>query len=300
MNCRLQIHANIYRHKKWPRIQQMEFNVKLALGPSNWFPTTLTVRQQGAEIFLDFGGRGSDPLFSDRFFSFTHVDFPLDNETIITLSGPSTRSIRFENQTTISNVWVFLQKFVDFTACPESGNRRFEMHKKRRDYVKPTRSMSVTTSTNRRNQKLEQNSPLKNQIVGGDPFEFVSQSSLKFLELPLISTTTEEINQISSDDSPLTPSLLPGLSLTEPGYAELFRARLAPKDDSWPTLVSNYEKLRKQWKLLTVDQWKNASKLRQFVADTEFALDGCHGLGETMKLLVFDVLMSRMFSAMRL
>ena len=269
--------------------------MKLALGPGNWFPTTLTVRQKGTEIYLDFGGKHSEPLFSDRFFSFTHVDFSSNDEPILTLSGPTVRSIRFENKTTISNVWIFLQKFIDFTATPGTEQQRFEMHRKPGERLKPTRSPAVSTSTNRRNTKLEKSLPVSAPLTAPKPFEFLTQSSLRFLELPVCLAEPKDFQQFFVDGFLKTSALLPTLSCTDLGYAELFRMKLLPAKDQWEKAVSDYGKLRKQWKLLTVEQWRNASNLRQFVADLEFALDGCDALGETMKVLVFDTLMSCTF-----
>ena len=257
--------------KKFKSVK-MDFKVKLGLGNNNWFDTNLRICQKSNEIYLEFGEPNSDPIISDRFFSFNQIEVGKDDSPEITLGGTMTRVIRFQDRKDVSNVWLFLKRFIYFpdNLKKSQPNEKLPFSPKvsaesNQDVF--NKNNSLTPIILKRNKDFEKNNPIP--IIEGDcTINFADISSISFLS----STQTE---------------------VTQKSLAQLFETKLIDRDSQY--YISDFKKVHQQWKNLLVDQWRNNFKLRKFVADLETAIENSNVQSETMRLVFHDSLVSRMF-----
>ncbi|KAH0795983.1 hypothetical protein GPJ56_000051 [Histomonas meleagridis] len=272
--------------------EKMNFKVQLGLGNNNWFDTTLRVCQKESEIYLEFGEPDSDPIISDRFYSFNQIEV---SESRIILCGSTTRTIRFQNGRDLSNVWLFLQKFISFPTV-RGPNEMFSISPKANteNNQESENRIPLSPLILKRNKEFERNCTIP-EIETEAKIDFANSSSISFLSSIQTEVTRTRLKSILTEEAKtLNPSyLFSTLKFTKKSYAQLFETKLITGD--FQILLADFKKLHSQWKNLLEDQWKNNSKLRKYVADLENAIESSNIQSETMRLVLHDSLVSLYF-----
>ncbi|OHS94264.1 hypothetical protein TRFO_39531 [Tritrichomonas foetus] len=274
----------------------MEFPIQLALSHENWFSTFLTIHQKGKNIYFNYGNPKEDPLFSDSFYSYKYIDIDDNESSMISFHGISHRIIIFENKYAVSNIWLYLQKFVDFISVPDK-KQRFSINEK--DCSLPEKNYLTESAQNsnllKKNIDLDLEDPLTWNFDPTVNFDFARSSSVTFISLPFTEVNIDNIDEYFDKETKIikTNRLFSTINIDNKGYANIFWDSLIGKIDE--IFFNEYQKLRNQWVLTSENQWNNDSSIRKFVSTLEAKLDSLEIQAHILRQVMFDSLMSCVF-----
>lgn len=271
----------------------MDFEVQLSLGNDNWYSTHLTVRQKFKEIYFDYGPSDASPIMTDRFFSFQQIQIgSLTDPLIIKFYGSIKRTIRFLSGKDLSNIWLYLQRFITMPNI-ETPNEMFSFMPKNNGVEEPKKEHVMSPSYAKKLKEFEKNDPVPVIPKISMKIDFANPASIQFLDKIPSLVTPLQLKSILVDKKLSSTYLLSTLDFSKAAMAQVYSMALIP--DNFDEEKIKYIKITKQWKNMSKEQWKNNSLFRKFVLSLELNLDSCDIKSDTLKMLIYESLISCMF-----
>lgn len=290
--------ANFHIHFNYVKLSHityhMDFEVQLCLGNDNWYPIHLTVRQKLGEIYFDFGSAASPPIITDRFFSFRQIQIGNSADPlVIKFFGSVTRAIRFSSDRDLSNIWLYLQRFISIPNI-EQPNEMFSFKPKKAESSNDTDPPTASPLFAKKLKEFEKNDRIPEIPSISAKVDFASSSSIQFLDKTQSLVTPEHLVSVLNGKKLANSYLISTLEFSHAAIAKVFSMSLLPDDFEESKL--KYTRITKQWKNMSRDQWCNNTSFRRYVLTLESNLDTCHVKSDTLRMLIYESMISCMFS----
>ena len=225
-------------------------------------PAKLILEVQSSDIALTFVDREDQPIATDLISQFTEMELPDEKGLIVILKGSFlSRKIVFHDERDRSK---FLQCVKRTMAMEEIDSNHFSLQQSRSKFGMFGRSSSY--------KGMEQADGL----------------SCKFLERNFSSDNLRRVKRASAETCDLERvDELVNLDIDDDAYSILLRRFLKPVGDR-----DEYNSLKRQWNLVSVEQWNHCRVMRTFVKNIDEWLEKPSLDSGVLRTVIFNVCMS--------
>ena len=230
-----------------------------------------------------------EQIILDKLSSFDYIEFDELNPLHLTFIGQTlVRSIKFNDEDAISNVWSTLQNFVSFVS-DYKRNRAFRITPK-----ESNKSLLDSTLTKFSSIFNTDKNHSDNGLGIGDPEALASNIIRESLsDLQINEVNDENFNQFFDQDGVLKDEYdMTNIDIRFDYAFNLWKRILKVNPDKDDFL--DYQKLLAQWNPMSSLRWSQNIELQEFVIELEKHIDDSY-LPEHFKKLSFEVIVSCMF-----
>lgn len=240
---------------------QLSAEIDLLLDESTPLPATLTLKTRGSDISFTFLDTQGQAIATDLISQFRTIQISEENSLMTTLNGPFvTRCMIFHNERDMGKLYQLLHETASLKPR-ESDPRTFDLFDNRNGVTKFI-------------DKIKQTKTVK-QVDG---FMYGTIDSV------LPSMKLNQMSKEAAETCNLIDLNLSAYHFDVACFAILFQRLLNPDDVS-----EEYEQLKQQWKLTSVNQWNHDFKLRKFVHKLDSWISKSGIENEHLKVLTFNV-----------
>lgn len=240
---------------------QLSADIDLILDEATQLRATLLLKIRGTDISFTFLDTQGQAIATDLISQFRTIQISEENSLMTTLNGPFiTRCIVFRNERDMGKLYQLLHETASLKPR-ESDPRTFDLFDNRNEITKFI-------------DKIKQTKTVKHV----DGFMYGTIDSI------LPSMKVSQMSKEAAETCNLIDLNLSAYHFDVACFAVLFERLLGIGDVS-----EEYEQLKQQWKLTSVNQWNHDFKLRKFVYELDSWIAKSDMDNEHLKVLLFNV-----------
>ena len=263
----------------------MELPILFYYNDKQYIKTKFIIKQKKDELGLEFG---NPPFLSDNLTSFHELEFFESNYLWILLKGRCNRYFSFEDESSFAAFSLLLQKKFELCLIQSANNNKFLLKKKHHN------SSSVVSLNSAKRSLIFNRDPIKKRFKQNREFLFDEFLPKEMIFYEAIKIRKDNLNDAYDKERKcfLKDVMFSKLVFNNEAIGKLFFIKFM---DDFENELNDYKNVKKQWELITEEQWLNNSLLRRYVEKLESYIEHTDFNLASIKKILFNVMVTCMY-----